>query len=111
MYEPMCWLQTYGKQNDKSNDEIIFGGGIPLPEYSILGYLVFLCVILNFINTWLKALESNFAWCCCEYQDNIKRNFKIPTEKLTPTLKDFKGKCQKLLTDIGGEWYVWFFNT
>ena len=30
----------------------------------------------------------------------------IPTEKPTPTIEDFKSKCQTILTDMGDEWYL-----
>ena len=54
-----------------------------------------------------KYLGKNIAWHCFAYQDNTKELFKrIPTEKSTPTLEHFKKKRQKLLTDIGGEWYL-----
>ena len=46
-------------------------------------------------------------WRCCAYQENTKEIFEqIPTEITTPTLEYFKRKRQKLLTNIGSEWYL-----
>ena len=48
---------------------------------------------------------------CISWKDE-RTVWKIPTTKLTPTPEDIKIKCQSLLTDIEGEWYVnKIFNT
>ena len=55
------------KKNDKSTDATDFCDGRPPPKYSTTDYLIFLCVRINFIDTWLNVLAIFFAWCCCAY--------------------------------------------
>ena len=86
----MCGLHTYDKLYDNSCNSISSMGRITLPEDSTFDYLVYLCVSLNFIDIWFNYLENNFAWIFCAYQDNIEELFKIPAEKPTLTLEDFK---------------------
>ena len=68
----MCGLHAHEKQNDRSTDATKFGGGIPLPEDSTIKPLVYICVSINFMETWLNNLAILFSWCCCAYQDKIK---------------------------------------
>ena len=68
----MCGLHAYDKLNDKSTNASIFCGGRSLPEYYTIDSLVYLCVSINFIDTWLKALENNSALSFCAYQYNMK---------------------------------------
>ena len=84
-----------------------FGGGRPLPEDYTINSFVYICVSINFIDTWTNLLANNFAWCCCTYQENMEEILKnIPSEISTPTLEDFKKKCQTILTDLGGDLYL-----
>ena len=68
----MCGLHAYDKNNDTSTNATKFGGGIPLQADSKINPIVSLCVRINFIDTWIFALEINFAWRCCAYQNNTK---------------------------------------
>ena len=59
IYEMMCGLHAYDKKYYKSTDATSFGSGNPLPEYSTINYFIYLCVSINFIETWLKTLTDN----------------------------------------------------
>ena len=54
----MCVLHAYRKENDKSSDATNFGGGRPIPYNSTRISLVYLCVSINFIETWLNILDN-----------------------------------------------------
>ena len=45
----MCGPYAYNKLREKSSDEMIFGGGITLPDYSTIDYLFYQSVSINFI--------------------------------------------------------------
>ena len=76
----MCGLHAYNKENDKSTYATDFGVRIPLPDDSKRVSLVYLCVSINFIYTWINVLAHNFAWRFCENQENTEEILKkIPT--------------------------------
>ena len=59
---------------------------------------------LNFIEIWLKLLDHNYEVICEMYNKAMKEMFiQIPT-KMTKPLSP-KQKSQKVMTEIGGEWY------
>ena len=72
-YDLMCGLHAYGKLHGDLSGEMRFCGGITLPDDSTIDSLECISVRINFIDTWLKALASNFACHCCEYQDKVKQ--------------------------------------
>ena len=72
IYDLMCDLYAYDKENYKSTDPTDFGGGIPLPKYSTTDSIVYLCVNINFIGNWLNVLVKTFAWIRCDHQYNTK---------------------------------------
>ena len=83
------------------------GGGIPLPGYSTTGSLKSLSVSINFIDKFLKGLESNFSYSCRAHQDKMRELFaNSANTNTTPTSLDFKNKLQLLLKYIRGEWYI-----
>ena len=51
IYDLMCDLYAYDKENYKSTDATNFYGGRPIPYYSTTVSLVSLCVSINFIYT------------------------------------------------------------
>ena len=61
IYELMCGLQAYYRLNNKLSYANIFGGVIPLSEYSTINSLVYPYFSLNFINIWLKSFADTFA--------------------------------------------------
>ena len=70
-YNIICGIHDYNKK-DKSNDAPNFGGGRPLPEYSIINPLVSICVSINFMDTWINALAKKIEWHCWAYQEKTK---------------------------------------
>ena len=59
----------------------------------------------NFIDICLKLFEENYDVRCVSYITDMKEMFKqisqIIYKPLTP-----KQKVQKIITDIGGGWYM-----
>ena len=68
----MCDLHGYEKTMKGQMMQKNFGGGIPLSEEYTINPLVYLCVSIKFIETWLNVLEIVFAWRCCDYQYKMK---------------------------------------
>ena len=71
-YYLMCGFHAYDKENYKSTYAANFGGRSTIPDDSTTIYLVSICIIINFIDTWLNVLEINFLWRCCSYQEKMK---------------------------------------
>ena len=69
------WLACLQQRSGNSNDATKFGGGRPIPDYSNTTSLVYICVGVNFIDTWLNVFANNFAWSCCDYEENMKEIF------------------------------------
>ena len=64
-----------------------------------------MCATLNFIEIWLKLLDKNYDSRRVAYSTAMKDMFKqIPT-MMTKTLST-RQKVHKLMTEIGGGWYV-----
>ena len=60
---------------------------------------------LNFIDCWFGLFHYNYEIRCGMYNKATKKLFKlIPTMKPKPLSQDLKH--QKLLTEIGGGWYM-----
>ena len=60
---------------------------------------------LNFIEIWFKLLKKNYELRCGMYNKATKEMFKqIPTT-MNKTLSP-KQKAHKLMTEIGGVWYM-----
>ena len=95
----MCGLHAYDKKMISQQKN--FGNGRPLPEYSTINSIIYLCVSINSIYTWLNASEKKLRGVVVTIKRISKKSKKIPTEKPTPTLEDFKIKLQTILTDIG----------
>ena len=84
----MCGFKAYYKVHEILSDSVSSGSGRLLPEGSTTYFIKSLGVSLKFIDTYLKLLESNYAWCCVAYQESmIKLSKNITTTKHTPTLK------------------------
>ena len=60
---------------------------------------------LNFIEIWLKLLDQHYGVRCGKYKKAMKEMFKqIPTT-MTKILST-RQKFHKLMTEIGGGWYM-----
>ena len=60
---------------------------------------------LNFIEIWLKLLDNNYdarrVACITAMKEMFKQTPTTMTKPLSP-----KQKVQKLITEIGGGWYM-----
>ena len=60
---------------------------------------------LNFIDIWLKLFEENYDARCVAYITDMKETFKKISLTMIKALTP-KQKVQKLMTEIGGGWYM-----
>ena len=104
-YNLMCYLVAHDKI--QPNDEY-YGSSIgdrSIHDNATPKSLEALGSTLNFMDTRLKLLLDNYDARCDAYINAMKDMFKkIPqtmSKPLTP-----KQKVQKLITDIGGGWYM-----
>ena len=76
-----------------------------IPDNATTKALEALGATINFIDIWFKFFLENFSARCDSYIDAMKDMLKqIPqTIKISLTPKP---KVQKLITDIGGGWYM-----
>ena len=62
-------------------------------------------VTLNFIDIWLKLLGENYDALRVAYITDMKEMFKKIPQTMSKSLTP-KQKVQKIMTDIGGGWYM-----
>ena len=72
----MCELHAYDKRKYKSTGATYFHGGRLLSEYSSVNPIIYICVTINFIETWINTLDKNITWRFLAYQDNTKEIIK-----------------------------------
>ena len=60
---------------------------------------------INFIDIWIKLFEDNYDFRRVAYITSIKEMFNKLTQTMIKALTP-KQKVQKLMTDIGGGWYM-----
>ena len=60
---------------------------------------------LNFIDIWIKILEENYEIISGMYNKYMKEMFKQISITMNKSLS-LKQKVQKLMTEIGGGWYM-----
>ena len=104
-YNIMCYLVAHDRlQLDYKYDESSIGDRV-IPDNATTKALEALGATINFIDIWLKLFLGNFNARCDAYINAMKDMFnKIPqTIKIAFTSKQ---KVQKLMTDIGGGWYM-----
>ena len=76
-----------------------------IPKHATIEALKSLGDNINFIDIWHKLFEENYDVRCVAYSTAIKEMFKqIPLTVIKPVIP--KHKVQKLVTKIGGEWYM-----
>ena len=104
-YHLMCYIISHDKKQSLYEDEEIVIGDRPIPNNATTESLKALGTTLNFIDFWLKHFDHNYEVRCGMYNKAMKKLFKkIPTMKSKPLSQD--KKHQKLLTEIGGGWYM-----
>ena len=93
------------KKQPSYKDEIRSVGDRLIPKHATTEVLEELGTTLNFIEIWLKVSEENYEVICGMYNKATKYTFKqIPTT-MTKSLSP-KQKSRKLMTEIGGGWYM-----
>ena len=63
----MCSIDAHEKNNPSEHDDVISGGGYPIPLNSAIEAFVSLIETINFIGCWLQALEHHFLERCNMY--------------------------------------------
>ena len=53
----MCEIRAYETEKRTNYDSVISGGENPITDTSTTDALKYICVIIEFINSWLKSLE------------------------------------------------------
>ena len=100
-YNIMCSIYEYEKEYQSSCDDVISGGGCPLPSHSTTEALDLLGATIGFIGFWIKALEHNFIKRCNMYLFNMNKLIqKTPVE--LPKQPSPKEKRESLLHAFSG---------
>ena len=101
----MCSLAAHDKIQPSYEDDEISVGDRSIPKNATTKLLKSLGATLNFIDICLKLFDENYYARCVAYITAMKDVFKqIPQNMSKPFTT--KQKVQKLMTDIGGGWYM-----
>ena len=104
-YNLICYLVSHDKLQLDYKDYESSIGDRAIPDDATIKTLEELGATINFIGIWLKLLRENFDARCEAYINAMKVMFmKIP-QTIQISLNP-KQKVQKLMTDIGGGWYM-----
>ena len=104
-YHLMYSIISHNKNGPSYEDEESSLGDSPIPKNATIESLEALGDTLNFIDFWLKMFHHNYEVRWKMYKKDMKKLFKqIPTMK-SKQLSQNK-KHQKILTEIGGGWYM-----
>ena len=105
IYNIMCPLVAHDKMQPYYEDDEISLGDRSIPKDATPESLGALGATINFIDIWLKLFLENYDARCVAYINAMQQMFK----KIPLTIKKAltsKQKFQKLMTDIGGGWYM-----
>ena len=101
----MCSLFAHDKILPDYEDDEISLVDSSIPKDATPKSLEALCATINFIDIWIKLFLANYSARRDAYVNAMTEMFKqIPLtikKLITP-----KQKFQKLMTDIGGVWYM-----
>ena len=104
-YNIMCYLVTHDKiQQAYEYDEISIGDR-SIPKDATTTALKALVATINFIDIWLKLFLDHYNARCDAYVNSMKEMFNQIPLTMSKELTQ-KQKFQKLMTDIGGGWYM-----
>ena len=67
-----CVLYAYVQLKEKSTGAKDFHRGRHLQEDSNVIPTMYICVTINFIDTWINTLYKNISWRCLVYKDKTK---------------------------------------
>ena len=101
----MCYLVAHDRlQNDYKDDEISIGDR-SIPNDATVKELKSLGATFNFIDIWLKLLRTHYCAQSESYSIAMEDMFKHIPQNFDRALPS-REKNQKLMTDIGGGWYL-----
>ena len=103
-YNLRCSLVVHDKMQPYYEDDERSLGDRSIPKDATTKALTALGTTFNFIDIWLKLFLDNYSAICDAYVDSINIFKQIPLtmkKELNP-----KQKVQKLMTYIGGGWYM-----
>ena len=101
----MCYLYAHDRLEPDYKDDEISIGDRSIPNDATIKTLDSLGATFNFIDIWLKLFRGNYCARSELYSNSMEEMFiKIP-QNVERALTQ-KEKTQKLLTDIGGGWYL-----
>ena len=92
-------LKTYYKDDESSI------GDREIPNDATVKELKLLVATFNFIDIWLQLLRENYFARSESYSIAMEEMFKQIPQNVEKSLNS-REKNQKLMTDIGGGWYL-----
>ena len=101
----MCSLVAHDKNQPAYEDDESSIGDMPIPKNVTTEALEALGATLNFIDVWIKLFEENYDARRVAYITSMKDMFKKIPQTMIKSLAP-KTKFQKLITEIGGVWYM-----
>ena len=101
----MCSIVAHDKKQPAYEDYESSIGDRQITEHATTEALRALGATLNFIEIWIKLLDNNYDARRVSYSTAIQEMFKqIPTTMTKPLSP--RKKVQKIMTEIGGGWYM-----
>ena len=104
-YDIMCYLVAHDKRQYSYEDKEISLLDSLIPKNATVESLEALGDTLNFIEIWLKMLEDNDEVRSVIYNKAMKEMSKQIPITMIKSLSP-KQKVQKIMTEIGGGWYM-----
>ena len=104
-YNIMCYLVAHDRIKPAYEDDESGIGDRSIPKDATTTKLKSLGPTLNFIDIWLKLFLDNYEARCVSYINAMKNMFKIIHQTMSKALTP-KQTVKKLMTDIGGGWYM-----
>ena len=101
----MCSLVAHDKKLPDYEDYVISIGDRLLTKYVTTEALEALGATLNFIDICIELLETNYDARRVAYITDMKETFKQIPLTITKSINT-KQKVHKLITDIGGGWFM-----
>ena len=101
----MCSLVVHDKMQPNHEDDESSLGDRTIPKDATTTALKALGATINFIDIWLKLFLDHYNARCDAYVNAMKQMFKQIPLTMKKVLNP-KQKVQKLVTDIGGGWYM-----
>ena len=105
IYNLICSLAAHDNIQPNYEDYEISIGDRSIPKDATKKELKALSATLNFIDIWIKLFVENYEARCVAYINAMEEMFKKTPQTMSKALNP-KQKVQKLMSDIGGGWYM-----